>query len=458
MSIRLLLCCALLAACSSPTPAASGGVPKCVPGKTDSCACPGGGSGVQTCSAEGVWASCACQNALTDATNVDVADGSSGQVSDVPNTASDTPTGGFGDGIAVGSDVPAGLDATEHCVPCEYGALKGLVCAPNDQIYVSDATVTLTVIDCDGQVKQLSTVTDSDGSYYFPKVPCGKHEALVESGSFKAQYNVFIKPGQQRDLTGIGQKLCFLADSTKIAVFWGQWDEQHDLLDKLGLQYTYYNFSAEYFNDAIQPKDIEAVQVLRDPTKLSKFDVIFFNCGSAAQKYVNQFPEIAKNLKAFVLAGGSLYASDLAWAYVEAAFPDAIDFFGSNELPSAPTNDGPQEAAGNQKFAATIVNNALAKYVGVTTFQAKYGPGPLIVVDKAGPGTTVHVTGIPQVTNKNKKSVFDPDTLAYPSPMVLTHQPPGQPKAGRVIYTTFHNDEQTDAVMLKILNYLVFKL
>ncbi len=45
----------------------------------------------------------------------------------------------------------------------------------------------------------------------------------------------------------------------------------------------------------------------------------------------------------------------------------------------------------------------------------------------------------------------------FAGPVVLSHQP-AVPGAGRVVYTTFHNDEQADKLMVKILNYLVFLL
>lgn len=361
-----------------------------------------------------------------------------------------------GDGINVSTDVPADAEASQACQPCGYGSLQGLICAPSEQIYVNGATVTLTLTDCDGTVKQVSTTTDQNGAYSFDKLPCGKHTAQVTKGAFKATYWVTIKTGQQTDLTGIGTKLCFNATAAKIAVFWGQWDHQHKLLDELGFKYTYYNFEYEYFKD-VDPKTIEAVQVLRDYDKLKQYQVLFFNCGSAAQKYVDMFPEIAKNLKDFVNNGGSIYASDLAWAYVEAAFPDAIDFYGKTDLPAGPSNDGPQVVVGNQSVPATIKDAALAQLVGTTTFTAKFGPGPLIAVTAPGDGTTVHVTGLTQIENKNKKGIFDPDTVPYAGPVVLSHQPPVA-GAGRVVYTTFHNDEQADKLMVKILNYLVFLL
>ena len=162
-----------------------------------------------------------------------------------------------------------------------------------------------------------------------------------------------------------------------------------------------------------------------------------------------------------MLGGGSIYGSDLAWAVLEAPFPDAVDFYGNTDLPFAPSNDGPQVVAGNQSAPATIKDAVLANYVGTSTFTSKYGPGPLIAIQGPGAGTTVHVTTLVKIENPAYSAGGfppPPEFINFAGPAVVSFQPPGQPKAGRVVYTTFHNDEQADALMQKILNYLVFLL
>ena len=54
-----------------------------------------------------------------------------------------------------------------------------------------------------------------------------------------------------------------------------------------------------------------------------------------------------------------------------------------------------------------------------------------------------------------------PEFLNFAGPAVVRFQPQataGSPSLGRIVYTTFHNDEQADALMQNILNYLVFLL
>ena len=400
---------------------------------------------MQVCASDGAqWGVCeGC-----DAPAPDVAEEDTKESPDVEPPSGDQPppdSGGGTEGV-----VPDVAPSTNCGALCGYGSLKGLVCAPNEQVFVSNATVTITSEDCDGQPAVYQTTTDAQGFYTMDPVVCGQHTVVVQAGSFSNSYQVAIDPGQQTDITGVGKKQCFKAQGVKIGVFWGQWDHQHDLLDDLGFEYDYFNFEWDYFND-VNPDDIEAVQLLRDLDALKKYQILFFNCGSAGLKYVNSYPEISDNLRQFVLEGGSLYASDLAWAYIEGAFDEAIDFYSDTDLPQTAMS-GPQVAVGHQTVPATIVDPDLIAYVGTSTFPAEYGPGPLIVVQDAGPGGTVHVKGLVELDDA---TAFVPGTK-HVGPVVVSNRP-GQ-NSGRVVYTTFHNDEQADELMLKILHYLVFQL
>ncbi|NUN14860.1 MAG: carboxypeptidase regulatory-like domain-containing protein [Myxococcales bacterium] len=438
----------------------------CEAGRVIQCPCPTGELATQTCLSDGTaWGVCGpCGADLADGAGWSggVVDSTAGEIPhDSTTSDSGTPfvdqVGGFdattvdigtiSDGV-VSND----MIAKPPCTPCGYGSVKGIVCSPSEQVFVTNATVTISAIDCDGKTTTLQTVSGADGSYYFPSVPCGLHKVYVVAGSFTNDYTIEVQTDKATDISGVGKKQCFKAGIVPIAVFWGQWDHQHDLLELLGFDYTWFDFEWEYFND-VDPDDIEAVQVLRDPTKLAAFRILFFNCGSAALNYVHSYPEIKNNLKEFVLAGGSIYASDLSWAYIEAAFPDSFDFYGTDDLPSTPmASDGPQQAVSNVDVPATIVDPTLKQYVGVDSFVAKYGPGPLIAIEAPGPGAGVHVTGMVQFEGIG---AFSPNKKLI-QPVVVSHVP--APGAGRVVYTTFHNDEQADAVMLKLLFYMVFLL
>ena len=458
VAAALLLAMALSAGCPSLSPSA----PVCQAGLQVECACPGGAKGVQVCAADGSqWLACEqCPVAGEDGTGspdalvlsetdqpADTETLSDGGIEDT------TTTGGGFDGQLVTDGVASDATPSEPCTDCGYGALKGIVCAPSEQVFVSNAILQIQTFDCDGNAITIETLSKPDGTYLMPEVPCGQHTVHVKAGSFTNSYTVAIDAGETTDITGVGKKLCFNAQSVKIGVWWGQWDHQHDLLEKLGFDFDYYEFEWEFFND-VDPDTIEAVQVLRSEELLSQYQILFFNCGSAALEYVHMYPEIGKNLKAFVLAGGSIYASDLAWAYIEDAFPEAFDFYGSDDLPNGPqSKDGPQQAEGNQDVPATVVDPVLAETLGLGTLTAVYGPGPLIMVDSVAAGGQTHVVGPVVVTGTG--DAFNPPTKVA-GPLVMSRRP--APGAGMLVYTTFHNDEQADEVILKTLYYLVFLL
>ncbi|MBM4397968.1 MAG: carboxypeptidase regulatory-like domain-containing protein [Deltaproteobacteria bacterium] len=454
----LALICVSLGACGG------GGPSTCVPGKVESCPCDRGARGTQACLADGTWGPCeGCAEAdavVIDTSGVDAAAGGPPFAEGAPDPGGgDTPwvlPDASVDSFSVVEIVSPDSTPSASCDPCGYGALKGLVCAPDLKTVVPNALVTIDVIDCDGKAKQFQTATDKDGGYVFPQVPCGNHQVTATAGSFQTSFPITIQTGQVTDVTGVNLR-CFDSQQVKVAVFWGQWDRLQDLLTALGIQYTFFNFETEFFSDT-PPKDIEAFQVLSDPVELARFDILFFDCGSAAIKWVSGYPDIRTNLRNYVLFGGSVYASDLAWEYVEGAFPDAIRFHGSNELPSTGMDpNGPQVVKDHQNTVANVLDDVLAAYLGKKVLPVHYGSGPLILVDSAGEGTTTHVSGKVLVKNPKYGQFLQPEYVeSAESPFVLSFSP--GPGAGRVVYTTFHNDEQADALILKILHYLVFLL
>lgn len=373
-----------------------------------------------------------------------------------PDTTVDTG------GDAPVADVPSTTrDTGAPCEPCGNGSLRGLVCAPSEQIFVSQAHVTIEVVDCDGQPQTLEAWSRPDGTYYFPEVPCGSHIVQVDKGSFHVQYTVTIQPGRETDVSGADYKLCFGAGDVRIAVFWGQWDEMQYILDRLGFVYEWFYFRDELYMDPSPWDDVEAVQLLLDPQALQRYDIIFLNCGSAYMEWAERYPSMAGNLRDWVMSGGSLYATDLAWVLVERAWPDAVDFYGDEDATPADT----QIIEPQSDHTATIVDEDLVAYLGgITEREVHYGAGPLISIAEAGAGTDVHVTAYIDQRDRWDLPIWDPDygscgcvQLQEDQPVVLSFQP--SIGAGRVIYTTFHNDEQADQDTYdEILHYLVFLL
>jgi len=394
--------------------------------------------GFTDCADQDCWGDAACVDAgrEADVTVTDAApdtpapeDTPAPQDTPAPEDVPDTPP-----------PTPDTSGPSQPCQPCGTGSLTGKVCAPNEQVFVNDATITIEVINCDGQPETLTATSDPNGNYHFDAVPCGTHTVNVDKGSFHNDYGATITTGEHTDLSGAATKLCFQATSTTIAVLTGNYDNIEGLLTKLGLEFDLYSVDGAVGVGTI-------VELLSDPTSLSQYEIIFANCGGYHGWMPIDFPDVMPNVKQYVLNGGSLYMSDYAWVYGEWAFPDAIEFMGSDDVNDMFSEKSPQLITGGQTFTGNIADGSLGAYLGKTTLSVTFDQGPQIAPEAAGDGTFPHVSA--------KVSQFTP-ALNATIPLVLSYTPAAG--AGRVVYTNFHNDAQATDDMLKVLQHLVFTL
>lgn len=323
------------------------------------------------------------------------------------------------------------------CDECGYGSLKGIACAPNGKTSIPDAHVFIETENCNGEKLFLETYSDEKGEYTIENVPCGEMNVNIEKGSFKHNFNIFIDQGIVNDVSlKIGDR-CFSKNAAKIAVIKGEWDHIQNILDELELKYDFYELYLNDVNYGGEWKGGPAVNLLKDLKKMKEYDIIFINCGAPHLKIVKEEDDVIENLREFVKNGGSLYASDWAFPYVEWGWENQIDFYGNDK------SNEPISFKGNQTILSNIYDEVLAKYLGKTTIELKFIAGPLVAVKKAGSGTFVHINGYV-------------DQFKEVLPFTLSFIP--EKKGGRVIYTTFHNSEQITKEMAIILNYLVFLL
>ncbi|MBM4388721.1 MAG: hypothetical protein FJ088_13350, partial [Deltaproteobacteria bacterium] len=165
------------------------------------------------------------------------------------------------------------------CDPCGYGTLTGVVCAPNGKDAVPDALVWIDALDCEGKPVHLETKSLYTGVYKLDGVPCGAQTINISKGSFSHKFNFYVNKELVNDTSSASGDRCLEKDAAKILVLWGQWDTFEGILDELGFAYDYYNFKYEFYED-VPWEEIEAVNLLRDPEGLKKYDIVFMNCAS----------------------------------------------------------------------------------------------------------------------------------------------------------------------------------
>lgn len=167
--------------------------------------------------------------------------------------------------------------------------------------------------------------------------------------------------------------------------------------------------------------------------QIQAFQTIFANCSSAA---LTTGPSASSSVQQFLQGGGSFYASDYAYTYVRNAFPNYITFRAEPRI------------GRSQYVNARIVDPGLASYLNPAdppnNITLNYNLGSWAVIDDVSANTKVHLRGsfstsAGEMTDKPLAVSFNP----YPT------------SAGRVIYTTFHNEAQQSALEKKLLEYLV---
>lgn len=413
------------------------------------------GDGYTDCEDQDCWDFVFCVDEAGDSGGA----GSSTSDPDASDPASRVLDGG-GDGPTEGDVGPAPDDAGGGDLPpdasedvsfdavidppgCGYGELTGKVCAPNEQVFVNEAAVTIDTLDCDGAPLHLEVESGLDGSFHMTGIPAGSQTVNVVKGSFSVSYGVNIVAGQVVDVSGAAYKQCFAANSAKIAVMQGSWDNIESLLGKLGLAYDRYTT-----NDIGEAGTV--LELLADLELMGQYDIIFANCGASHGWVPIENPEVMPHVKAFIEAGGSFYMSDYAWVYGEWSFPDMIEFQKSDDVLDMYTDDSPQMLQSGLSIPATVVDGTLASWLGKTQLVIEIDNGPQIAPESTGPDAFGHVIG------DVNQPFAGPDALSATIPLIISYVP--GPGAGRVVYTNFHNDAQATDDMLAILDYLVFTL
>lgn len=339
---------------------------------------------------------------------------------------------------------------------CQTGALTGRVCVPGNDQGLAGATVQLTATDCNGQTDTYQATTDEHGSFSLTGLPEGTHTVQVVQGSTHLIFGATIRGGQitvaQSD--DPSAPLCRASAPPRVAVIAGEWDEVQVLLEDLSIPYQVFQSTASSFGG-----QSPALRLLSDLSAMRAFDVIFFNCGDfVARDYAAADVDwltgdvtfdfttvVYENLRTFVQQGGSLYASDWAWNFVEGVRPTAIDFYGDETM----GYNVVVGAAG--EFEAEVTNAELEGFLGSDSLHVSMDLDNWAVIESVGPGTVTYVRGPVTLWD----GYFDTVTIGT-RPLLVGFRP--FTGGGLVLYTTFHYHSQGESEMLDVLRYLILDL
>lgn len=284
--------------------------------------------------------------------------------------------------------------------PGTPGTIVGKVTAEDGTTPVASATV---YVESKGPATAVTS--DVNGDYTLSQVAPGSHVVVAEKGNFRSTTAVTVEPG--KTTTAPAAKL---KPSGKLGYVPGSFDSIEDILTSLG-----------YAPDQLDETS------LMTPSVLSQYKMIFMNCGSGTSL------NVATTLKAWVQAGGTLYASDWELDVIQGMFPEHILEIGSGD---------------EQTITANITSPALQTFTGKSVASIAYDLGAWKMLQSISATPSVllrgNVTGSDAVTFETK--TFSNQPLA----ISITHG------TGRVVYTTFHNEAGVTADQLAVLRYFIF--
>lgn len=324
------------------------------------------------------------------------------------------------------------LDPTENTPVDTTGAVAGRVCAPTGDAWLENAYVYTNLVDENGRITGIrETYSDPDGYFVLTRVPEQSSVTVyIQKGTYQTSFETSVKKGE---VTRQDEPPCLDPLSINAAVVAGSYDSFSSLLEALGV--TNYGII-----DGAQPEEVQAF--FGDLAGLLGYDVVCLNGGMEESLLLND-PIYAENLAEYVRAGGALFATDWSYDWVERSFPEAIDFLGEDEV-----LDSAQRGVA-EVVSASVVDQALAGYIGGTGVELRYDLAFWPVVEGAVGQVVIHVAGDIQAYDdaSNPKDVSG-------APLLLSFSA----GYGTVVYSTFRGESNLTDDTARILQYMLYKL
>ncbi len=314
---------------------------------------------------------------------------------------------------------------------CDPGHIEGQACRPDGEL-LPQADVTVEGEDCNGDTFVETTTTDGDGNYALYDVPAGSHQMTIESGSFETQEPVAVYEGETTNLHSESAKICLESGSVDIAVIDGSMDDIQSILDNIDVEYDVVGSSG-----TMEPGTEGAAQFLEDPNEFFQYDILFVECsslwGSLESNMSYDIEAIKDNIREFVEMGNSLYVSDWAYEFIREPIPEALDFHGDNA-----------RVGNGGDHVSEIVSSEFQTLLGTDTTTLDL--------------TTMWAVAVSAGSSSNVHFAADVDTgtqTYWDAPLMAGYE---SSAGGRAIYTAFHNENQNDAQIEEIMEFVVFQL
>jgi hypothetical protein len=348
-----------------------------------------------------------------------------------------------------------GLFVASGCADCsgenldqipEPGQISGRICDPGEAKGIWGADVY--VLTSEDGSERIGTTTNADGSFLLEDIPEGTYTVYVERGSFST--TVEGVEVLEENTTALNEDDCVEPDQVTMSVYEGH-DEVEKVLERLG--YNDFALHPTYHHGSDRDDDTESwlKEAFSVYENFSDNNILFINCAAhewAVEKMnEDELETVLNNLRRFIEEGGSIYLSDWSYDLLELLYPDAVNWLGDDNI----QNDAENGVA--QEFVGSVIDQGMAA-TGLDRVLLRFEQSRIAIPLELGNGTRMMIRADVMVEQNGEEELFEE------VPVLLEHRPLNidPARAGRVIYTTFHNGNNNTQDMDDLLRNIIFSL
>lgn len=319
------------------------------------------------------------------------------------------------------------------------GEVYGRVCSADGRTWRSDALAYVNLFDEENRLYEtVLAYTDRDGYFLLSDLPPEQyHHVYVQyGGDTLLDTEVWVGDGERIELP---EPDCFNPADLDVAVVLGDYDDFELVLDNMG-------FANYQLVDGLSITDLQ--DFLLDAESMSQYDIIFFNGGHEEQGVIygdsdgGVSTQIMTNIRDYVSAGGSVYASDWAYDDVEIGWPDRIDFVGNDDEPDA------AQLGEYSYLTAAVSDSAMADWLGDNYIDIEYDLPVWPPIENVSTSVSVHLTGTVEYRSGTS-------TYTLSSVPIMVSFTSGE---GKVAFSTFRVAKNASTDMLLVLQYMMYSL
>ena len=335
------------------------------------------------------------------------------------------------------------------------------------------------------------TCTGGDGTFSLEGLNKDSYEVFVSKGAFNTSFLVDTTNvnGDSYSADPVALDTDLQNGSTRMAVVTGDYDAMQNVLAKSGFgnvdsfgelelgSETFDIYVGNYDATYSDYPDFESLFEIDNTTgieRIHNYDIVFINCGvwewdeqlETGNTVQPDADHTIAVLQAYVTNGGRLYATDLAYDYIEQAFPAYIDFHADESTPDAAEALNAAEAGDENVVvdAATLLDTNLATFlrnVNCTALESAtcINEDGTVMIEGFLPFWAI-MNGAHEGSNASFYIEAEVKSVDYEQPFIKPLTTSFNVGEGRVFFSSYHSENHGSAGLLpqeRILQYLIFE-